>query len=522
MVSGPPCSTARRRGLVAALTASLLVLGGCAGRSAPPQDELVFALGAWPTNLDPRFAPDAYSDRIARLIYAPLARRAADGRVEPLLARSWEQPSPTTVVVQLRAGARFHDGTPVRAKDVVATYEAIRNPRTGSVKRVFLDAIDTIRAVDEETVEFRLLDPHAPFLQVLAGIGIAPAAAMPDDPTDPLASWTGSGAWIFDGSEIGQEIRLRRNPSWTLDPSTKTERIRFRVIPDATVRVLELVHGSVDMTWNDLPPHVVEWLAARDDLRVERSESTLVKYLAFNTRHPALSDVRVRRAIARAIDVAPIIEHKLRGQATAAGSFMHRDSWAWLPDAAPIAHAPESARQLLDEAGLLPGADGVRLRLSYRTSQDETAVAVARILRRQLARVGIDMEVHSNEWGVFFSDIKQGNYDLYTLTGVGISDPDWYTFLLHSKSHPPDGANRMLYASADMDRLLDQGRTELDPEARTLIYRDVQRLRRDDLPLLPLWYQHNVGVSGGNVQDWSIPPSGDFDHLGRAAKTGPR
>ena len=505
-----------------ALFAALIVLVGCVGRDEPAVDELVFALGAWPTNIDPRYAPDAYSDRIARLVYAPLLQRTDSGEVQPLLAEAYERPDPQTVVVRLRPSAVFHDGTSVRASDVVATFDSIRGPDSQSVKRLFLDSIDTVTATDPSTVVFHLRSPHAPFLQVLAGIGIIPAAAIQTGTADALGSWTGSGPYLFDGSSPGEEIRLRRNDRW-LGPAAGIERLRFRAIPDATVRVLELIHGSVDMTWNDLPPHVVAWLETRDGLQVERRESTLVKYLAFNLEHPALRDVRVRRALALAIDVDAIVRFKLRGQATPARSFMHPDSWAYASDLPAPRHAPDEARALLDSAGYGDPGDGTpRLKLTYRTSQDETAVAVAWVLRRQLAEVGVEMEVRSNEWGVFFGDIKQGRFDLYTLTGGGIDDPDWYSFVLHSKSLPPDGANRMRYINSEMDGLLDRGRQELDPDKRAVIYAEVQRLRARDLPLLPLWYQHNVAVAGTNVVGWTVPASGDYAGVVTARKTGKR
>lgn len=504
------------------MIATLLLLVACAGRDEPAADELVFALGAWPTNLDPRYAPDAYSDRISRLVYAPLLRSTPTGGVEPLLAETVDRTDAVTVVVRLRPGAVFHDGRPVRAHDVVATFDSIRGPGSQSVKRLFLDVIDTVTEEGPDTVVFRLHRPHAPFLQVLAGVGIIPAAAIETGSVDALGSWTGSGPYLFDGSSPGEEIRLRRSPVW-LGPAAGIERLRFRAIPDATVRVLELIHGSVDMTWNDLPPHVVAWLETREGLSVQRRESTLVKYLAFNLAHPALRDVRVRRALALAIDVDAIIRFKLRGQATAARSFMHPDSWAFARDLPAPRHGPEEARALLDAAGFpVPAGGRPRLKLSYKTSQDETAVAVAWVLRRQLAEVGVEMEVQSNEWGVFFGDIKQGNFDLYTLTGVGIDDPDWYSFVLHSKSLPPDGANRMRYVNPEMDSLLDRGRAELDPAERASIYGEVQRLRARDVPLLPLWYQHNVAVSGDNVGGWTVPASGDFAGVMSATKTGPR
>ncbi len=508
-----------RVALVLALVVALVV--GCA-RPTPPDDELVFVIGTWPTNLDPRFAPDAWSDKIARLVFAPLLRLDASGEPRPHLAESWTWESETRVRVSLRPDARFSDGTPVTPADVIATYRSILDPALGSVKRLLVGPIVSVDEVGPHTVRFELNDSHAPFLQVLAGVGIASATDIESSVEGGAAVWTGSGPFLFDSVETGANLNLRPNSEW-FGPAPGVSRITFRVVPDATVRSLELLRGSADMTQNDLPPHVLAHLAASDGLAVDRMESTLVKYLAFNLTRPPLDDVRVRRAIALAIDRAAITEHKLRGYATVADSFLHPDSWAYAPDVARIDHDPDAARALLDAAGLTePKGGGPRLRLVYRTSQDETAIAVARILRRQLAAVGIDMQLRSNEWGVFFADIKQGDFDLYTLSGVGIDDPDWYSFVMHSASQPPHGANRERYASPTMDALLDAGRRTRDPALRRELYGEVQHLAARDLPLLPLWYQHNVTVRGDHVIGWSMNPRGGIEALAAVRKEGSR
>jgi len=499
----------------------VVVVSACA-RPTPPQDEVVFAIGTWPTNLDPRFAPDAWSDKIARLVFAPLLRLDDAGEPQPHVAKRWTWESPTEVVVHLRPDARFSNGAPVTPRDVVATYRSILDPALGSVKRLLVGPIASVDEAGPHAVRFELQDSHAPFLQVLAGVGIASASDIESSAEDGTAVWTGCGPFLFDSVETGANLRLRRNSEW-FGAATGAERVTFRVVPDATVRSLELLRGSADMTQNDLPPHVLAHLAEAEGLVVERAESTLVKYLAFNLLRPPLDDVRVRRAIALAIDRDAITRHKLRGYATVAHSFLHPDSWAYADDVAQIVHDPTRAEQLLDDAGLpRPDDGGPRLRLVYRTSQDETAVAVARILRRQLAAVGIDMELRSNEWGVFFADIKQGDFDLYTLSGVGIDDPDWYSFVMHSGSQPPHGANRERYASPTMDALLEAGKRTRDREVRRALYAQVQHLAARDLPLLPLWYQHNVTVRGEHVEGWAMTPRGSIEALEFVGKAGDR
>ncbi len=483
-------------------------------------DELVFALAGTPTNLDPRFAQDAFSDRIARLVFSTLLQRDVEGVARPHLAGALDRPDDRTWICRLRPDARFHDGTPVRARDVAATYRSILDPAVGSVRRLSLEPIEAIETPDEGTVVFRLRRPHAPFPQTLAGGGGAPARALDEHGPDFRDHLIGSGAFRMLEEVPDSHVLLERNPAW-FGGTTGVRRLRFRIVPDATVRVLEVMHGSADLTQNDLPAHVLERLRGEPDLRVNSAESTLVKYLAFNLRHPHLSDVRVRWAIAHALDREPIIRYKLRGTASPATSFLHPDHWAFADDAPTYPHDPERARRLLDEAGL-PERDGARLRLVYRTSTDSTSVAVARIMRRQLADVGVEMELRTNEWGVFFSDIKQGAYDLFTLSAVGVTDPDWYAYVFDSRRMPPDGANRTFYDEPAVDRLIDEGRRVVDRASRAPLYRELQRITGRDLPLLPLWYTHNVVVAGRNVEGYAAVPDGDFGALVHARKTGPR
>ncbi len=500
-----------------AFLCAVLLLGGCGLHDATPDGEVVFLLPTDPTNLDPRLAPDAYSDRIARLIYATLLERQADGRLAPSLAETIERPDPQTTVVTLRDDARFEDGSPLRAQDVVASFLSVLDPELNSVKRLFLEPVEQIEAQGEQQVVFRLKRPHAPFDQVLAGIGILPEAAAASNPLD-LELAHASGPFSLGEHRLGESVLLQANPQW-FGGETGVERIRFRVVPDATVRVLELMHGSADITQNDLPPHVVERLKNEPGLRVDTGPSNLIKYLAFNLDRPALADLRVRQAIALALDIKPIIRFKLRGFAAEASGFLPPESWAYTEGLQTYDHDPERARRLLDSAGYPePEAGGTRLSLVYRTSLDTTSVAVARIFKRQLAEVGIDMEIRSNEWGVFFSDIKQGDFDLYTLTGVGINDPDWLSFILHSRSMPPYGANRPRYRNEDVDRLLDEGKVLGDPSERAEAYRSVQRIVARDLPFLPLWFQQNVAVSRDDVVGYVPRPGGGLQSLRKVRK----
>jgi len=127
-----------------------------------------------------------------------------------------------------------------------------------------------------------------------------------------------------------------------------------------------------------------------------------------------------------------------------------------------------------------------------------------------LGEVGIDVKMRSYEWGTFFSDIRKGNFQIYTLTWVGITDPDIYYYLFHSKSIPPDGANRGTYLNPEMDLLIERGRVLQGREERKEVYGRIQKILARDLPYVSLWNEVNVVVMDPRVRGFVLRPDGDF------------
>jgi peptide/nickel transport system substrate-binding protein len=508
------CKVKIRRALAGLATGALVT--ACAVHDRTPPDEIVFALGSNPTNLDPRLATDSYSEKIDQLLFNGLMARASDGQLTPDLASGLEIPDPLTYRFALRTDVRFHDGTPLTSEDVRATFAAILDPSFGSIKRLAYDAIAGVDTPDPHTVIFHLRRPHAPFLSDLT-VGILPASRAH---TAGDAALIGTGPYRLTDQLRDQYVRLEAAPDCFKGPPL-APRIIFKIVPDATVRALELIHGSVDMTQNDLPAFLIPAMAARAGLNVLQDDSTLVKYLAFNLRDPLTADLRIRRAIAMGIDRDEIIRYKYRGFASPSDSLLTPASFAFDPSIAGYSHDPEAAARLLDEAGYRdPDGPGPRPRftLIYKTSLDDVAVAVARVFQAQLRVIGIDLQVQTNEWGVFFDDIKRGNFQLYSLTAVGVRDPDYYSYLYHSSRVPPEGANRARYHNPAMDRLLDEGRQTMAPEARRRIYAEVQRLALADLPYLPLWREKNVAVLSPGLNGYALTPNGELEALSRVRK----
>ncbi len=169
------------------------------------------------------------------------------------------------------------------------------------------------------------------------------------------------------------------------------------------------------------------------------------------------------------------------------------------------------ANALLDAAGLPRGDGGVRAHLVYKTSSDAFRLAVARVLAAQLADVGLDVEVRGFEFATFFADVKRGNYQLASMQTADITEPDYYYAYFNSSRipHPgdPDGNNRWRYHNADVDRLTEAGRHELDPARQRAIYDQVQQIVARDVPIVPLWHEDNVVLTNTSVRGFTITPN---------------
>jgi peptide/nickel transport system substrate-binding protein len=440
-----------------------------------------------------------------------LARTGDDGEPEPYLAESWQWTSPVDCSFSLRKDFRFHDGGPVTAKDVVATYRSVLAPETVSPKAATLEGIARVEADGEHTVRFQLAEPNAAFFEA-ATLGILPAG-LANRPKIPDEELVGAGPYRIASIDEGSAVRLSAANTYP-GPGPFIPRIEIRVVPDELMRAVELDHGSVDMAQNAVDPDTAAWLARRSEhVTVDERASSNFQYLGMNLEHPELADVRVRRAIAYAIDRASLIAYLLRDQATSASGLLPPEHWAFDGDVKTYAYDPARSRRLLDRAGLRdPDGDGPqsRLTLSYKTTTNELRRRIAAALAAQLARVGIDLEVLTYEWGTFFADVRSGSFHLYSLEWVGIADPDIYRQVFHSTMIPPNGNNRGRYRDGKIDRWTHRARKELDRERRKRLYARVQRRTAKTLPYIPLWWPARVVVANRRLLDFAPAPSGDL------------
>jgi peptide/nickel transport system substrate-binding protein len=488
----------------------LLAVGGCQSESHGPDDALVVAMANAPTSFDPGVATDEASQKISQLLFSSLVKIDGSLRVVPDLATRFETKDYLTYVAEIPRGVHFHDGREMTSADVAYTFRRFLDPAFVSARKGAYRMLREVTVVDAQTVAFRLVEPSASFPINLV-MGIVPAGTGPESAQRPI----GSGPYQLVEFVPDDHVTLRPFPG-AYQGVAANRGLTFKVVPDDTMRSLELRKGSADLVVNDLSPDLVRTLGAAGRLKVTTALGTDYAYLGFNLRDTVLRDRRVRLAIGYAVDQQAIVTYLRRDLAQPADIIVPPMSWAHPSDLFRFVHDPEKARALLDEAGY-PDPDGPgprpRLRLTLKTSTAEPYRLQASVIQRNLADVGIDLDVRTNEFATLMADVQNGNVQLYTLQWVGVTDPDMLRRVFHSSQVPPSGFNRGYYKNAEVDRLIDQATTALDERERRRLYGDAQRIIASDAPYVSLWYKTNVVVSQPDLTGISVSPTADFTFL---------
>jgi peptide/nickel transport system substrate-binding protein len=506
--------TRRDRGRFAALGLAAALLTGCG--SAPsdiPPGAIVVAIRTAPNNLDPRIASDEASQRVAQLVFASLMEIGDDLHVRPSLALSLENPDPLTYIATLRHGVRFHDGHELTAADVLYTYGQYLDPGFVSPWKGAFKGLASVEALDDYRVAFRLKEPFAAFPIQLAFPPIVPAGAGEELSRHPV----GAGPYRFVRYDVDDKVILAPFEDY-FEGAPKNAGLVLRVIPDDTMRGLEVRKGTIDVVVNDLPPDIVHGL--QEDGRVSLVEAPGIDYmyLSLNTQDRILSDRRVRQALAYGIDREAIIKYLRRGLAREATGLIPSQGWTFAPDIRRYDFDPARAMRLLDEAGYPdPDGDGPqpRLSLTMKIGTSDEVRLQATVIQQDLRRIGVDLEVQSLEFATLFSDVVKGNFQIVQMQWAGgaLVDPDILRRVFHSTQMPPAGFNRGRYSNPEVDRLIDLASGSAIEAERKAYYGAAQKLIAEDSPYISLWNRTNVAVAQPTVEGLHINTVGNFASL---------
>ncbi len=483
-----------------ALVLTSLLFSACNSGNAE-QGLLRVGLAQMPITMDPRFATDAASAKVQDFIHRGLLKLDDAFNVQADLAERWENPEPLLWRFHLRQGVKFSDGSTLTAADVVATIRAILNPELISPLKASFAAIASIDAESENIVVIHLNKPDASLLTRL-NIGILPEAIA----SAPHQAHQTIGCGPYKLQTWHENILTLVR---VVDDKGSASSIRFSGVKDPVTRVLKMTRGELDFIQNDLPPHLLPYIQDQQNLKIQTQPSTTFSYIGLNMQDEMIKDIRVRRALALALDRGKLKKALFADLPILAETVLTTSHWA-SSQLEPLPFDRVQAEELLDAAGFPRAENGVRFTLNYRTSTDPTRLRLATAIAAMWGEIGIKVSIESLEWGGFYARIKRGDFQVFSLAWVGITDPDIYRWILHSSMWPPKGANRGRYANSDVDKWLDQAAAANGQHERKVLYAKVAQQMQDDLVYLPLWYDPVISVTGPRVSGFVPKPDGNL------------
>jgi peptide/nickel transport system substrate-binding protein len=453
---------------------------------AADNNTLVVSQGSDVLTLDPMLDTSPISINVFRNVFDALTRIDADGSVVPLLATSWKASEDTrTWEFTIRSNAKFHDGTPITAEDVVWNYKRLLGEARSPV-RTYVSKLTSVEVSAPNTVRFVLSEPFAPFDRQVSLISIISKKAFEDIGAAKFAlAPVGSGPfkvvrWVKD-----DRVELAAfDDYWGGAPKIKT--LIFKPVPSETTRAAALSSGELDVV-PILPPALVASLSNRRGIRIEKVASNKVVYLGFDVNNPSLKDVRIRQAVDFAIDRNALTARLLRGLGKPSGVVVAPVTFGYAPDIEPTAFDPARAKELVAASGY----KGESIALQYPNNNLAFGEEVAQAIANYLGQAGIKISLQGMEYSAFFplwANRKLNSMHLFAY-GPSIMDADLIIGSLY------DSSGRVYWTDPKVDELAKQQRGERDKEKRRALIREILLLSRQALPYAPLYNEiHAYGV----------------------------
>ncbi len=524
------------------LTLLVAISAGCSSRdenALPEKKKIAVQQGGQlkygslqePNTLNPLLSDLLATAEVGKLVFSGLVITGDKGEwlpdlaVEvPTTANGGVTADGLTVTYRLRPGVTWHDGTPFTADDVKFTWQLIMNRQVNIVARDGYDRISAIDTPDKNTVIVRFREFYAPYLTLFTTI--LPKHKLENESNINKASFNrapiGTGPFKFKEWQVAESIRFEANPAYYRGKPV-LDSIIYRVIPDANILLTQLKAGELDVVSN-IGFSYLEQIKAVNGIRTVITPTMIWEHMDFNLDNPLFQDVRVRKAIASAIDRQAIIDNVLKGASGPAYGDQSPLSWAYNPMQQPPARDVNAARELLGQAGWQPGADGIMInnnkKLAFSLTvptgnklREQTAQKIA----EQLKEIGIVVEVRPLDTALFFADtLKNRQFETAMYAWVAGLDPDnlnlWHSRKIPSRANAYDGQNYPGWRNPEIDKLSETGVRTIDVGARKDIYFRIQELLREECPVVPLYFRGNIDAVKTTVVNYqpNPTPSGSF------------
>ncbi|MBV8366767.1 MAG: peptide ABC transporter substrate-binding protein [Candidatus Eremiobacteraeota bacterium] len=478
-----------------------------------------------PNTLIKMFSNQEFADDVTALLFEPFFRFDDRGQPVPALATTF----PTAgnglvskdglrVTFKLRPNARWSDGAPVTADDVVFTWHAIMNPANPVTHTAGYDKIKTILVQGPHQVTVVLREPFAPAVYLFSEGDFPPLPAHLLAGHTPLnnipydSAPVGDGPFVLARWDRGSELIFDANPRyWRGRP--RLDHVRIRIIPSTTTALQLLRTHEIDVL-DGVPKAQVRELDGIDGIRIHAHLIAAYRHLDFNVRNPILADVAVRRAIARGIDYRRIMDTVYAGYGERAASDIPPFSWA-ANDLKPIPYDPATARRILDDAGWLAGADGVRAKHGTRlaltlssAAGNRAAESAEALIQQQLKAVGIDLAIKNYAGAVLFDEhgpLFSGTYDMAWIENTEGVDPDdlaaWGCDYM-----PRQGINTDFFCDRRVDAYLRDAQRRSDQAVRRRDYEQAWTIMLDEVPAVIVYWDKSVVAANSDLRNYVMSP----------------
>lgn len=447
----------------AVITAVLVIAASLAGCSTGQRVDLggqsagnlTAAIAGEPDQLDPQKSTAYFSFEVLENVYDTLVEPDENLEMRPALAQSWQvSPDQLAWTFHLRPGVTWHDSSPFTADDVVYSYRRIIDGKLANSDK--FSAVRDVSAPNPATVVITLARPTPNLLTNLGGFKGTAIVQRANVESGQIATHpVGTGPFAFAGRKSGDSITLTANTNyWAGAP--KVRGVTFRFISEPSTALSALQAGEID--WTDaIPPQRVEQLKGDDSIHLAVTPSNDYWYLALNEARAPWNDVRVRQAVAYAIDRDSIVQATSYGTATANQLAIPRGN-PWYTPYEGYRHDTDRAKDLLREAGV----DHPSLDMLVTSEYPETVTA-AQIIADNLAAVGITVNIRTVDFATWLDEQNSGHFDMLMMGWLGNIDPDDFYYAQH---HTGGSSNAQKFSDAEVDRLLDSARTETNQAAR--------------------------------------------------------
>jgi peptide/nickel transport system substrate-binding protein len=470
------------------------VFTGCAsekpvsGSDDLEKDSFIMALPEDAQNLDPQNNNSLNSMRIVVNINETLTKIDDNGKVVPSLAEDWEvSEDGLEYIFHIKKGVKFHNGEELKADDVVFTFErAMASPFAGAV----FGPVESAEKIDDYSVKVKLKYQYVPFLTALTApvSSIVNKEAVESKGDDYGRNPVGTGAYEFVNWASGSQIVLKAFEDYHLGPAP-IKNVTYKIITDPSTAVVALQSGEVDAVIN-VPAIDIQSINNDPNLTLYETPSALFEYLGMNTSQAPFDNVKVRQAIAYALDKEGILMGVAEGTGVLANNQLIDSIFGYTDEIKAYPYDVEKAKSLLAEAGYEDGFNAEIITVEGDRKK------IAQIVQENLRQIGITCEISILENVAYLDKAKKGEFDMF-VTGWNTPAPDADLGLYFSyNSSMINAMNYTRYFNEEMDDLLIRGRTTPDESERLIIYKQALELLHSDVPNVPIYYtKTNIAVN---------------------------